>query len=190
MFWLPSCKVYSAFRGNAIDLGSYFSRLSAMTKTKKCPCNPAVLYKDCCEAVLTNPEKAVTAEMLMRSRYSAYVIGDTTYLLKTWHTSTRPSTINLKSNPDWCGLQIFRTEKGQRDDVEGIVEFEAIALSQGNILKLHEISRFVKENNRWLYLSGEIINMAPSIGHTTGKTGRNEPCPCGSGKKFKKCCAL
>lgn len=161
-----------------------------MTNARKCPCNPAVLYKDCCEVVLTNPEKAATAEMLMRSRYSAYVSGDVAYLLQTWHSSTRPSTIDLDSNPDWCGLRIFRTEKGQRDDNEGIVEFEATALSHDNILKLHEISRFVKENDRWLYLSGEIINTAPPGENKIGKIGRNDPCPCGSGKKLKKCCAL
>ena len=160
-----------------------------MTYTSKCPCNPAVLYKDCCEVVLTNPEKAVTAEMLMRSRYSAYVTGDIAYLLRTWHPSTRPSTIDLNSNPDWCGLRIFRTEKGQENDNEGIVEFEAIALSPDNIISLHEVSRFVKENNRWMYLSGKIIKTAQSGEYKIEKTGRNDPCPCGSGKKFKKCCA-
>lgn len=161
-----------------------------MTDSKICPCNPGVLYKDCCELVLINPEKAVTTEMLMRSRYSAYVTGNVDYLLNTWHSSTRPSTIDLNSIPDWCGLQILRVEKGQKDDNEGIVEFEAIALSRDKILKLHEVSRFVKENGRWLYLSGEIINIDPPGKRKLGKTGRNDPCPCGSGKKFKKCCAL
>lgn len=160
-----------------------------MTDQKKCPCNPAALYKDCCEIVFNNPEKAVTAEMLMRSRYSAYVTGNLTHLLQTWHSSTRPSTIDLNANPDWCGLQIVRTEKGQREDNEGIVEFEATAISRGDIFKLHEVSRFVKENNQWLYLSGEIVGLPSPNRLKAGKIGRNDPCPCGSGKKFKKCCA-
>jgi SEC-C motif-containing protein len=138
--------------------------------------------------VLSGPKKAATAEALMRSRYSAYVMGDIAYLLLTWHSSTRPPAIDPDTIPDWCGLDIIRTDKGQVDDDEGIVEFKATALSHGRILTLHEVSRFVQEAGQWLYVSGDVIGDSSQEGRITEKVGRNCLCPCGSGKKFKKCC--
>lgn len=92
-----------------------------MTDPKKCLCKSGVPFADCCEAVLSGQRKAATAEALMRSRYSAYVMGDISHLLKTWHSSTRPSAIDPDTIPDWRGLDIIRTDKGQADDDEGIV---------------------------------------------------------------------
>jgi len=159
-----------------------------MTDTKQCPCNSGILYAECCAALLSGQTVAVTAEGLMRSRYSAYVAGDIAYLLRTWHPSTRPPALDAETFPGWCGLEIIRTEKGQEDDNEGIVEFKATALSRDTIVKLHEESRFVKEAGQWLYVSGEITEDVPQVGCQTKKVGRNCLCPCGSGKKFKKCC--
>ncbi len=143
----------------------------------------------CCAAVLSGEKIALTAEMLMRSRYSAYVAGDSAYLLKTWHPATRPLALDPATIPEWCGLKIIRTEKGQAGDATGMVEFRATARSQQKILTLHEVSHFVKEAGHWLYVSGEIQEDSLRPGTPAGKVGRNDPCPCGSGKKFKKCCA-
>jgi SEC-C motif-containing protein len=159
-----------------------------MTENKHCPCQSGLAYSECCEAVLTGNKQAATAEALMRSRYSAYVAGDTAYVLRTWHPSTRPSTLDAHTIPAWCGLEIIRTEMGQEEDDEGLVEFKARALSPRNILELHEVSRFVKEEGQWLYVSGDIQEDARKKECATQKVGRNSPCPCGSGKKFKKCC--
>lgn len=158
-----------------------------MSDLKQCPCKSGKLYSECCGAVLSG-QIATTAVSLMRSRYSAYVAGDIAYLLKTWHPSTRPHSIEAGTIPSWCGLKIIRTENGQGNDDEGVVEFIATALAQGKIVQLHEASHFVKEAGQWLYVSGDMIEDLPQVGSEEKKAGRNSLCPCGSGKKFKKCC--
>ncbi len=91
--------------------------------------------------------------------------------------------------PAWCGLEIVRTEKGQEEDDQGLVEFKARALSEQTMVELHEVSRFVKEDGQWLYVAGDIREEGTEKkAGATKKVGRNSPCPCGSGKKFKKCC--
>jgi SEC-C motif domain protein len=142
------------------------------------------LYDYCCGAVLSGRKNAATAEDLMRSRYSAYVLGDASYLMRTWHSSTRPVDMDPATFPNWCGLEIIRTEKGRADDEEGVVEFKARAISRKKMIELHEVSRFVKEAGQWLYVAGDICEDGPGA----GDVGRNSPCPCGSGRKFKKCC--
>jgi SEC-C motif-containing protein len=123
---------------------------------------------------------APTAEALMRSRYSAYVLKNSAYLNDTWHPSTRPVALDVSSDDtEWRRLEVVGTEKGAETDSEGVVEFAA--WFQGG--QLHERSRFVREEGRWFYLDGEILPP-----HQQEKPGRNAPCPCGSGKKYKRCC--
>lgn len=124
----------------------------------------------------------------MRSRYTAYVVRDVDYLIKTWHPSTRPISISPDTIPEWYGLYIVHTEDGTATDDKGIVEFKATALSQKKIWRLHEISRFKKEDGQWFYIDGDIKGDSPPVVRRGEKVGRNDPCPCGSGKKFKKCC--
>lgn len=124
----------------------------------------------------------------MRSRYTAYAERNISYLLRTWHPSTRPSVLDPATIPNWCGLQIVRTERGREDDGEGIVEFVATALMRNTLCTLHEISRFVRETGEWLYVTGDLLEDGKPAEIRPNKTGRNDPCPCGSGKKFKKCC--
>ena len=126
----------------------------------------------------------------MRSRYTAYVVRDIAYLLRSWHPSTRPDGIDPAAIPAWHDLHIIRTEQGQETDSEGVVEFQAAAFSRNDILRLHEVSRFVKENDQWLYVDGDIKDDALPVKRPGPKVGRNDPCPCGSGRKFKKCCGL
>jgi len=116
----------------------------------------------------------------MRSRYSAYVLKRSDYLAATWHPSTRPASLDVSADDtQWQRLEIVATEKGGSGDNDGVVEFAAYY--QGG--QLHERSRFLKEEGKWLYVDGDIL---PPVTET--KAGRNDPCPCGSGKKFKKCC--
>lgn len=124
----------------------------------------------------------------MRSRYTANIEKNVGYLLQTWHPSTRPSVLDPATIPNWCGLQIVRTERGREDDDEGIVEFVATALVRNKRCTLHEVSRFVREAGQWLYVTGDLLGDSEQAEIRAGKTGRNDPCPCGSGKKFKKCC--
>ncbi|MCB2181200.1 MAG: DUF89 family protein [Desulfobulbaceae bacterium] len=149
-----------------------------------CPCQSGKTFSSCCQPLLTNAENARSAESLMRSRYTAYVIKNTDYLLATWHSSSRPKSINRATIPDWQSLEIVQSSQGRRNDNTGIVEFKASALMEGRLVTLHEESHFIKENNKWFYLDGTIQNSPSPL----KKAGRNAPCPCGSGKKFKKCC--
>lgn len=152
-----------------------------------CPCSSGVSYSSCCQPLVDGRKDAVTAQALMRSRYTAYFLKDEKYLLRTWHPSTRPITIGFDSISGWCGLNIVRTEAGGEDDIDGVVEFIARATSHKKILTLHEVSRFVKQSGQWFYLDGDLEG---SEGAIVEKVGRNLPCPCGSGKKFKRCCGV
>jgi len=117
----------------------------------------------------------------MRSRYTAYCLRDAAYLLKTWHPRTRPAALDFNGDDtEWTGLDILRQAAGGAGDTEGVVEFAASYRQGGKARRLHETSRFLREDGEWLYVDGDI--------HAEAKPGRNEPCPCGSGKKFKKCC--
>ena len=94
----------------------------------------------------------------MRSRYSAYVNNNESYLLKTWHSSTRPASLNLSQQPamKWLGLKVLATRSGGSDDTEGEVEFVARYSINGKATRIYELSRFVKENDRWFYLDGKL----------------------------------
>jgi SEC-C motif-containing protein len=107
----------------------------------------------------TEPAEPVTAEELMRSRFAAFKRGDADWLLRTWHPSTRPRTLDLTDNPHWRGLQIIDTVHGEEGDAAGIVEFRATYLRHdGGVDVLHERSRFVREDGRWLYVDGDLLD--------------------------------
>lgn len=124
----------------------------------------------------------------MRSRYTAFCQGDSAYLLRTWYPSTRPATLDTDDQPQWRGLSIVRTTEGGQDDDRGVVEFVATALVGKRVFQFREASRFVKEDGLWLYLDGDVAAPASHGESGAGKIGRNDVCPCGSGRKFKKCC--
>lgn len=173
---------------NPVGLDSY--ELFTMIGIKHCPCNSRRPYADCCEPILSGRCVALTAEALMRSRYVAFVLHDVKYLLATWHPSARPISLDPATFPEWKGLQIIRTEKGAEADTEGVVEFRATALAQKQFCHFHEVSRFVKEEGQWFYTDGDVKDDVKSSERRVQKVGRNDDCPCGSGKKYKKCCSL
>ena len=90
----------------------------------------------------------------MRSRYSAFAVGDTDYLSATWHPSTRPNLLELDADRRWYRLDVLRTERGSPFDTEGVVEFRAYHRSAGSKGSQHEVSSFVREDGRWLYVDG------------------------------------
>lgn len=114
----------------------------------------------------------------MRSRYTAYGLGLADYLLVTWHPSSRPAALNLGEAPRWVALEILSSD--QQSD-RGWVHFRAIYGAAGDWGYLEERSEFVRESGRWLYVTGETRE-----GQL--KPGRNDRCPCGSGRKYKACC--
>jgi SEC-C motif-containing protein len=123
-----------------------------------CPCGSTLSLARCCGPLLSGECAAVTAEQLMRSRYTAYVKHDTAYLQHTWHPDTRPGHLVLDAQPAprWTGLNILRTAAGLADDSSGTVEFEARYKLNGRACRLHEVSRFVQRDGRWYYLDGDV----------------------------------
>jgi len=122
-----------------------------------CPCGNALPYADCCARYHAGPQhlQAPTAQALMRSRYSAFVMGLHDYLLATWHPSTRPAS--LDDDPPglrWLGLVVKSEQHLDADHAS--VEFVARSKLGGRAHRLHELSRFVREGARWLYLDGNI----------------------------------
>jgi SEC-C motif-containing protein len=124
-----------------------------------CPCGSGQAYAVCCGAYIDNGALPATAERLMRSRYSAYVLAREDYLLRTWHGSTRPAQLGLQhAGPvKWLGLTLLRSEAGGVDDREGVVEFVARYQINGRAERLQEVSRFVREAKQWLYVDGQIL---------------------------------
>jgi len=154
-----------------------------------CPCGSGRDYAICCSPILAGKAKAQTAEALMRSRYSAYVKGDIDYILHSCVQNDdvdREATENWSSKAKWNGLKIVRVEKGGVTDTEGVVEFVADYTMDGLKDEHHETARFIKKEDTWLYDSGEV--KTATVVRAAPKVGRNEPCPCGSGKKYKQCC--
>lgn len=144
-----------------------------------CPCGSQKAYAECCQRYHQGTS-APSPEALMRSRFSGFALKLSDYVCASWHPDTRPSTLNLDNTPDWASLRIL--DSSQTGDT-GQVHFQAIYRMHPGWGYLQEQSQFVRENGRWYYLQGE-----PHEGVL--KPGRNELCPCCSGKKFKACCLL
>jgi len=122
-----------------------------------CHCGTNKTYQECCEVFHRNNGKTETAEQLMRSRYSAFVLADGDYLMATHHSSTRPTKekkaiVKWAKSVQWIRLEVLKTTKGTENDTEGTVTFNAYFFENGNVDVIHEKSAFVKENEQWFYL--------------------------------------
>ena len=141
----------------------------------QCPCKSGLEYAACCEPVIKREKEPLTPLELMRSRYSAFVLGEVEYLIYSdirSNQSDKEELLAFSKGVEWVGLNVVQA-KGDT------VEFKAYYNTGGKTELLHEKSRFVQVNGVWKYAEGELYN---------SKIERNIPCPCGSGKKFKKCC--
>ncbi|GIF78021.1 YchJ family protein [Asanoa siamensis] len=117
-----------------------------------CPCRSGRSYDECCGPLHRGAAVAATAEQLMRSRYSAFAVGDTDYLLRTWHSTTRPDSLDLDPAQRWVRLEILETAKGGAADPTGVVEFRATYRQGSHTDDLHERSRFVRTDGDWVYV--------------------------------------
>jgi SEC-C motif-containing protein len=152
-----------------------------------CPCCSEQPFETCCKPLIEGAI-AKTPEALMRSRYSAYAQKYIDYLFETTAASAR-AQMTKQQIAQWANSVTFvklevlcgTTQSVEDTDEQGFVEFSAHYLEGHLLNKLHEKSRFVRENGLWRYIDGEII---PQEAITPG---RNDSCPCLSGKKFKKC---
>ncbi len=144
----------------------------------KCECGSNLLYDACCGAFHEGNRQPETALELMRSRYMAYVLGNGTYLV---HTSTSANRVQLNAEQiaedakkiQWLKLEIIDAS------AEDVVEFKAYYRENDTVQLLHEKSTFIKEEGQWVYDKGHLYE---------SKIGRNASCPCGSDKKYKRCC--
>ncbi len=158
----------------------------------ECPCGSKLQYSQCCEPIIKGQQEAPTAEQLMRSRYSAYVKKELQYIYDSTHPSQRKdydekATRRWAEKSDWEGLEILSTEDGTAEDTRGKVEFIAHFKHKNNKQYHHEKADFVKENDKWYFYEGHIVPQKPVV-REAPKVGRNDPCSCGSGLKYKKCC--
>lgn len=150
---------------------------------KDCPCGSGQDYMQCCGRYIETGDLPQCPEQLMRSRYTAYVTCNSDYLLQTWHTETKPMHLELEQEINWLSLEIIDCQISNSNENEGYVEFMARFTNNGRTLILHEHSRFHRVNRQWFYVDGQIFPQP-----ATKKMARNALCPCGSGKKFKRCC--
>ena len=134
---------------------------------------------------------APTAEALMRARYSAYATANIDFIERTIHSSARAdfnreSALKWAEQSKWHGLEILNVIDGKEDDGEGSVEFIATYSQNDEKIEHHELATFRKEAGTWTFVDGRMLNKP--FRRDQPKIGRNDPCPCGSGKKYKKCC--
>ena len=127
---------------------------SGAPRQDRCPCLSGEQYDGCCGRFHRGEAEAPTAEQLMRSRYSAFVVQDQAYLLRTWHPDTRPARVELDPAIEWRRLDIVSTRRGGPLDSEGTVEFKAHYRVGGERGVQHESSRFRRLDRRWYYLDG------------------------------------
>ncbi len=157
-----------------------------------CECGIGESTETHCLPIIKGEKKADTAEALMRARYTAYVLGEVDFVLAS-HTEEAGKDVDRKSTElwskqsTWLGLEVLATDKGGPDDSEGTVEFLARYKVKGITVDHRERAHFEKHKGKWLFADSEQIAGPPKVNEGP-KVGRNDPCTCGSGKKFKKCC--
>ncbi len=153
-----------------------------------CPCGRPATFAACCGPIIAGTRPAATAEDLMRSRFTAHVIRDYAYLHRTYRETMRlPYVEEAVEDPiPWTRLVIHAHEPEVRPGVS-IVEFSAFFTEAGVERELRERSEFQRSNGQWIYTKA-VRHGPPPVRASGPKVGRNDPCPCGSGKKHKHCC--
>ena len=165
---------------------------------KNCPCGTEFLYTDCCGPLIRGVGHADSAEDLMRSRYTAFTLKNWEYLKNSLCPDERSLVMDFESSQKdicWERLEVLESKRGGVFDKDGEVTFKAYFEQAGIKKTLEETAKFLKVQGKWFYSQrrSKTISEVKSISknplkHKKNKIGRNEPCPCNSGKKFKKCC--
>ena len=157
----------------------------------KCYCGLDKPFEECCEPIIKGEAEARTPEELMRARYSAHCTQNLQFLVDTVHPDHRKgvSVEELEQwspHVQWNELEVHSSSPGETED-EGLVSFTAKFSIKDTPQEMREDSIFRKLNGKWMYVDGVVQGEEP-YRRESPRVGRNEPCPCGSGKKFKKCC--
>ena len=135
------------------------SKINHSCVQNNCPCGSGQLIVNCCEPIISGRKEAITAEALMRSRYTAFTQANVNYLLSSHSVLTRPVKERKiierwAKSVVWIGLAILKTDSGEANDETGYVEFKALFLENGTPDQIHEKSLFRRENGKWMYVSG------------------------------------
>lgn len=146
-----------------------------------CPCCSGNSFSSCCERVFKDHTKAANPLMLMRSRYTAFVLGNTSHLLATWDDICKPPSLPIDEYCKWLKLEILEAPAVSDNDDSGYVYFKACFIENNTLVTLLEKSRFIRKNEKWYYQDGETEIEKSCI-------PLKSQCPCGSGRKFKRCC--
>jgi len=153
------------------------------------------MFSQCCQPCIQGKKKVATAETLLRSRYTAFVIGDVDYIIRTQHSRTKDQAARDEietwaKQSEWHGFTLIQTEGGAESDSKGILQFCAKYRphNEKRVREHYENALFEKENGEWRFVDSEGYEPGVTLRRTEPKIGRNDPCTCGSGKKFKKCC--
>ncbi len=157
-----------------------------------CPCGSGLDHAACCLPIIKGEQPALTAEALMRARYTAYACTEVDFLQASLHPDHRDDhdtegVREWSENSEWHGLEIVSTSAGGADDQTGTVEFACEYTYDGETRRHHELATFERLDDAWYFVEGEPVTTKPYV-REEPKVGRNDPCPCGSGRKFKKCC--
>ncbi|MBU8869939.1 MAG: YchJ family protein [Gemmatimonadales bacterium] len=163
-----------------------------MEEEMDCPCGSQLAFDECCHPIISGDRPATTAEELMRARYSAYTQVEMDFLFDSLHPdqrdeNDREGVRDWAENSEWHGLEIKETEGGGPEDETGKVEFVASYTYEGKRKNYEEEASFDKIDGNWYFSAGKRAVQKPIV-RDEPKVGRNDPCPCWSGKKFKRCC--
>ena len=163
-----------------------------MSDSTLCPCGSGKPKAECCGPILDGARSAETAEQLMRARYAAYATDNIDFLYNSSGPQVQTefdaeSSRRWSEGSEWLGMEILATEGGAAGDDEGVVEFIARYRVNKTDFEHHERSFFKRLDGQWKFMDGELVKPKPFV-REEPKPGRNDPCPCGSGKKYKKCC--
>jgi SEC-C motif-containing protein len=158
---------------------------------KACPCGSGQDLASCCLPYIQGKKQPVTAEQLLRSRYTAFTLADVDYILNTHHSRTRHEVKREEIEEwakasEWLALNVVQSEAGREADTQGTILFCAQYSQNGEKQDHWEQSYFEKEDGAWRFLDAKGVQAGP-LRREGPKIGRNDPCHCGSGQKYKKC---
>ncbi len=150
-----------------------------------CPCNAENEFETCCEPLIKGVRMPESAEELLRSRFSAYATKDIDYVINTTHPQTRGDLVRSELE-EWAHTVEWKELVVNNADTEGHVEFSATYRENGEVRVHRELSTFKEHDGQWYFFDSAYPKGTSQA--KSAKVGRNDPCPCKSGKKFKKCC--
>ena len=158
------------------------------TMSENCPCGSEKSFHQCCEPIISGEKIAPDPESLMRSRYTAYTLANIDYIVASMRGKAAKNFNQAEAKTwakqvEWKGLSVIKASDTHPEKATGQVEFIAEYTLENQTHKIHELSDFEKIDGQWFYIDGKQPEEKPSI-----KIARNAPCPCGSGKKYKRCC--